>query len=85
MVILNSMKTAVSLPDDLFAAADRLARRLGLSRSQLYQKALAELLSRHDDAEVTARLDAVHADATASGLDPDLDAMQRASLTRETW
>ena len=36
------MKTAISLPDELFAAAEKLAERLGVSRSQLYATALAE-------------------------------------------
>ena len=34
------MKVALSIPDDLFDAADALAKRLGLSRSRLYATAL---------------------------------------------
>jgi metal-responsive CopG/Arc/MetJ family transcriptional regulator len=56
------MKTAVSVPDDLFAQADRLARRSRRSRSELYSAALREYLARHAPDEVTARLDAVVAD-----------------------
>ncbi|MBI2898164.1 MAG: ribbon-helix-helix protein, CopG family [Deltaproteobacteria bacterium] len=41
------MKTAVSLPDDLFADADACARRLKLSRSGLLAAALREYLARH--------------------------------------
>jgi predicted transcriptional regulator len=85
MVILNPMKTAISLPDDLFAAADRLARRFGLSRSQLYQKALADFLARHDDDDLTARLDAALENAGAVGVDPVLAAIQRAGLAQEDW
>ena len=55
------MKTAISLPDDLFAAADALASRLGLSRSQLYATALARFVAEQARAAVPARLNAVPA------------------------
>ncbi|MDX1962409.1 MAG: hypothetical protein SFX18_04605 [Pirellulales bacterium] len=42
------MKTAVSIPDDLFASVELLVRKYGISRSQLYSRALAEFVSRHD-------------------------------------
>lgn len=42
------MKTAVSIPDDLFADVERLVGRYGVSRSQLYSRALAEFVARHD-------------------------------------
>ncbi len=51
------MKTAISLPDALFAEADRLARRLAKSRSQLYREAVEEYIARHDPEEVTRALD----------------------------
>jgi len=62
------MKTAVSVPDDLFAQADRLARRTRRSRSEVYSEALREYVARHAPDEVTAALDAVAADV---GLAPD--------------
>ncbi len=52
------MKTAVSVPDDLFARVDRLARRSRRSRSEVYSAALREYLARHAPDEVTAALDA---------------------------
>ena len=57
------MKTAVSIPDDLFAQVDRLARRSRRSRSEVYSAALREYVARHAPDEVTARLDAVVAEA----------------------
>jgi len=53
------MKTAISLPDQLFEEAETLARRLGKSRSQLYAEALAAYVGCHDEGEVTQRLDRV--------------------------
>ena len=51
-----SMKTAVSIPDDVFRRADRLAKRLKRSRSRLYADALREYVARHDPAAITASI-----------------------------
>ena len=55
-----SMKTAVSLPDDLFRLAETTARRLGISRSDLHAKAIAEFLKQHDGSRITERLNDVY-------------------------
>jgi metal-responsive CopG/Arc/MetJ family transcriptional regulator len=51
------MKTAVSLPDDIYQRAERLARRSGKSRSQLYSEALKEYVARHGSEEITEAMD----------------------------
>jgi predicted transcriptional regulator len=51
------MKTAISLPDPLFDKAERLARTLDLSRSELYRRAIEEYLARHASDRVTDALD----------------------------
>lgn len=53
------MKTAVSLPDELFAQVDRLARESGRSRSEVYAAALREYVARHAPDEITSMLDQV--------------------------
>jgi antitoxin MazE6 len=53
------MKAAVSIPDDVFQEADRLARELKTSRSQLYSRALKEFLARHTSDQVTDAMDRV--------------------------
>ncbi len=78
------MKTAVSVPDDVFADAEALAQRLKKSRSQLYSEALREYVARHAPDHVTEALDQISADlpaddhgfATAAG---------RRSLRRSQW
>lgn len=80
----HGMKTAISLPDDLFESADALAERLGVSRSQLYQSALAEYLAKHQSRQVTERLNAVYA-RTGSKLDPALARLQSRTLKRDQW
>jgi metal-responsive CopG/Arc/MetJ family transcriptional regulator len=51
---------AVSMPDDLFRLAEASARRLRVSRSELYAKAIAEYLERQQNIGITERLNDVH-------------------------
>lgn len=51
------MKTAVSVPDDVFAKAERLAHREGRSRSDVYSAALREYVARHAPDELVASID----------------------------
>lgn len=78
------MKTAVSIPDDVFQDAERLAQRLQTSRSQLYARAVAEFIARHDDERVTALMDQAVREA---GNEPDafVRAAGRQSLQRVEW
>ena len=78
------MKTAVSLPDDLFKAAESLAARLGLSRSGLYAAAIEEFVHRHQAKRVSERLNAVYS-AESSTLDPDVAASQSRTRKRADW
>lgn len=78
------MKTAISLPDDLFSAADALAGRLGVSRSELYATAVAEFLAKHSEDNITARLNEVYADEPGT-LDPALRRAQFRSLGADNW
>ena len=54
------MKTAVSIPDDVFDAAEKTAAELGISRSRLVTEAVSEYLRRHQSERVTARLNRVY-------------------------
>lgn len=81
------MKTAVSIPDDIFAEADRLAHCQKKSRSQLYADALREYIMRHDPDEITESWNRLHDDPEAK--DPELDAFVQAwarrTLERTEW
>lgn len=79
------MKTAISIPDRLFKAAEGMAAKLGVSRSEFYQRAIARYLENLSDAAVTAELDVVYQTQDKWGVDPVLDALQRASIVREGW
>ena len=76
------MKTAISLPDELFASADSLAKRMRVSRSELYATAVAEFVAKHRSKDITARLDAVYADLSDE-IDPALRRAQARSVAEE--
>lgn len=78
------MKTAISVPDDVFADAERLAKRLKKSRSQLYSHALREFVARHADDRITEILDEVVA-ATGEGPEAFAPAAARRTLKRVDW
>jgi len=78
------MKTAVSLPDDVFRAAERHARRARKSRSQLYAEALLEYLARHASDEVTEAMNKVM-DQLEEPTDPFATAAARRILERSEW
>ncbi len=78
------MKTAISIPDEVFEAADRAAKKLGVSRSELYATAVHEFVERHRIEDVTAMLDDVYA-SEKSDLDANLYKMQSQQLTKEDW
>ena len=79
------MKTAVSVPDDLFAQVDRLARRSRRSRSEVYSAALREYLARHAPDEVTAGLEAVLADVDQTAPDPFIARSSRRAFEASEW
>jgi hypothetical protein len=80
------MKTSISLPDTLLQAAEQLAKRMGISRSQLFQRAVAEFLRQHQQEGVTEALDRVYGPGGAvARLDPLLEQLQLASLPEDEW
>lgn len=80
----SGMKTAISLPDDVFAAAERHARRTRKSRSQLYADAVSEYLLRHAPEEVT---DAMNQAVAKLGEPTDefIATSARRTLERTEW
>ena len=80
------MKTAISIPDETFEAAENLARRIGMSRSELYATAVAEYMARHRAAGVRERLDAVYEiEDEASRLEAVMARVQADSVPAEDW
>lgn len=78
------MKTAVSVPDDVFEGAERLARREGRSRSEVYSAALREYVARREPDDVVDALDRVVAEV-GEGIDPFVTASSRRTLENSEW
>lgn len=78
------MKIAVSVPQDVFDRAERLARREGRSRSDVYSTAVREYVARHAPDEVVDALDRVVAEV---GPEPDtfVAAASRRTLASSEW
>jgi len=78
------MKTAVSVPDDLFRKAERAARNLRVSRSSLYATAISEFLDRRQAGAVTERLNEVYSRRPAK-VDTALHRAQLRPLEKDSW
>jgi len=78
------MKTAISIPDEIYHSADQLAKRLGVSRSELYSKAVLNYINAHKNDAVTKALDQIYA-KEKSEIDPVINVMQLRSLPKEGW
>ena len=79
------MKTAISLPDEIFRGAERYARRARKSRSQLYTDALVEYLARHAPDEITEDMNAVVDRLEGADADPFVGGVARRVLKDVEW
>jgi len=78
------MKTAISIPNPVFEAAEQLAKELGMSRSELYTTAIAAYVEAYSSDDVTEALNRVYAEEVST-VDPVVVQIQVASLDRENW
>lgn len=78
------MKTAVSIPDEIFEDAERLAQRLKRSRSDLYSRALSEYVARHGPDEVTEEMNRAVA-AVNEQSDAFVTTAAQRALKRAEW
>jgi len=77
------MKTAISVPNRVFHSAEQLAARLGVSRSELYSRALAALVDKHQDDLVTSRLNEIYGPGREdSSLDAEFGLLQHRTLAQ---
>jgi metal-responsive CopG/Arc/MetJ family transcriptional regulator len=79
------MKTAVSIPEDVFAGAERLAKRTKRSRSEIYAAAVREYIARHSGDAVTEAMNSVMDEVGATGADAFVSLAVRKTLERVEW
>jgi metal-responsive CopG/Arc/MetJ family transcriptional regulator len=78
------MKTAISIPDNIFREAERLSRRLKKSRSQVFTEAVTEYVARHDPEAVTDAINRV-CESVDTRPDPGILGAARRTLESVEW
>ena len=81
------MKTAISIPDNIFIAAENAAKRLKIPRSQLYTKAIEEFIRQNNNEYVTEKLDSVYSqiDDQDKGISKINIQSLREATKNDTW
>ncbi len=78
------MKTAISIPDSTFKAAEQLAQRLGISRSELYTKAISTYVKEHRSNKITEILNEIYSKEVPL-LENVIQSLQLSSLSKDKW
>ena len=81
---MRNLKTAISIPENIFLQADETAKVLGLNRSRLYTTAIAEFLAKHREDSIKAKLNEIYAYEN-SQVDPIFNKAQMMGLAKEDW
>lgn len=81
----HGMKTAISIPDDVFERAERAAKRLGLSRSELFTRAIKAFIATRAEENITKSYDAAFGDASESDVDELRRRATRQALLDVEW
>ena len=78
------MKTAISIPDNVYNAAEMVAKKLNISRSELYTKAVKDYINKHEKSHITEALNSVYTEENSS-LDVAILNAQNLSIGDESW
>lgn len=78
------MKTAISVPNDVFELSEKLAKKLKVSRSQIFAMGVKKLAEDHDEEELVANINKV-CEKVDTSVDPVLFRMAMLSLPKEEW
>lgn len=74
------MKTAISIPDEIFEEAEKAAKQLGLSRSELFTRAIKAYLIERSERSIASSYNAAFDDAASSKDDFQREAARRVLL-----
>ncbi len=78
------MKTAISVPDDVFQLSERLAKKLKVSRSKVFAMGVKKLAEEYDENDIIAKINAV-CDEVDTSLNPAIKQYQSKRVGREKW
>jgi metal-responsive CopG/Arc/MetJ family transcriptional regulator len=82
------MKTAISIPDDIFISADRTAKKLGIPRSQLFTRAIEDFIQNHSKEKTTEQLNRIYPKKSLSSDNTISETslqLLRKSLKNDSW
>jgi len=79
------LKTAISIPDDLVASAEKLSRRTKRSRSDIYSAAVREYVARHSGDAVTEAMNETLDKVGSARIDPFVSQAARMTLEQVEW
>ncbi len=78
------MKTAISVPDNLFQQIEEVSKKMGISRSRLFSMAIQEFLQHYYAENVTIKLNEVYKKGEGN-IENDIDKMQALTIQEESW
>ena len=78
------MKTAISIPDQIYKKVEQTARKMGISRSKFFSIAAQEFIHHYSEEDVTNRLNEIYREDQA-GLDKAIEEIQARSMNEEEW
>jgi len=81
------MKTAISIPDEIYKDAENVANQLGLARSQLYTEAIKEFCTKHNRENIAEQLNKIYSSSDTTDtplLDAGLNSLREATKN-DTW
>jgi hypothetical protein len=80
------VKTAISIPDEIFEQAERLAKTRGWSRSELYANAVSAFVNSERFSGVREKLDTIYGDCAGdSAVEPLLAGAQARTIAKDKW
>lgn len=77
------MKTAISVPDDVFELSEKLAKKLKVPRSRIFAMGVKKLAEEHDD-DITAKINKV-CEKVDTSIDPFRKELQSRALPKDEW
>jgi hypothetical protein len=84
LVILKIMKTAISVPNDVFELSEKLAKKLKVSRSKVFAMGVIKLAEEYNREELVAKINAVCEEVDTS-IDPFWKKLQSRTLPEDEW
>jgi len=78
------MKTAISIPDNIFKKVEKTAKKMGLTRSRFFTVAVEEFIENHNPSQITERLNSIY-ENEINEIDQIIYSMQIQSIDKEVW